>query len=358
MQQESLIQNPAIQANSVVRYRSAIWTLLILAPVISEVLSGSTRLSIIFVLIPEVMVWGCGALLCRELVRRWRGGATSLLMLGLALSIAEEFIIQQTSIAPLPFPGSNASYGRYAGVNWLYFLFMLGFESVAVVLVPVQVTELIFPDRHKQQWLRKRGIIATCIVFLIGSRIAWYGWTQQARPRLNAAPYHPPMNLILLGFAVIAVLIFMAWLLREHGHSSQTESHRPLHPSLICLIAFLLSGPWFWLITLLFVPHPGLAVWIPISAGIVWAILSYALVSYLTAAHGWRDIHRWALSFGSVLGFMAPGDISAAGWTGVDLIGKFAFQLLAVVGFLLLARKVWQRESSDPTAGESDLPRA
>ena len=87
------------------RYRGPIWTLLILAPVIGEVLSGSTRLSVLFVLIPEIMVWGGGALLCRELVRRWRAGATSLLLLGLALSIAEEFIIQQTSIAPLPFPG-------------------------------------------------------------------------------------------------------------------------------------------------------------------------------------------------------------------------------------------------------------
>jgi hypothetical protein len=78
----------------------------------------------------------------------------------------------------------------------------------------------------------------------------------------------------------------------------------------------------------------------------------------MTAAHGWRDIHRWALSFGAVLGFMVPGDMSAAGWTRVDLIGKFAFQLLAVVGFLLLARKVRRHEYADPIANELDLPRA
>ncbi len=181
------------------RYRGPIWTLLILAPVIGEVLSGSTRLSVLFVLIPEIMVWGGGALLCRELVRRWRAGGTSLLLLGLALSIAEEFIIQQTSIAPLPFPGVNSAYGRYLGVNWIYLLFMLGFESVWVVLIPVQVTELIFPNHREEPWLRKRGVIATCIAFLIGCRIAWYGWTQQARPRLHAAPYHPPAMLIVIG---------------------------------------------------------------------------------------------------------------------------------------------------------------
>ena len=143
------------------RHRAAIWTLLLLAPVIGEVLSGSTRLSFLFVLIPEIMVWGGGALLCRELVRRWRAGAVSLLLLGLALSIAEEFIIQQTSLAPLPFAGANAAYGRYFGVNWIYFLFMLGYESVWVVLVPVQVTELCFPARRELPWLSLRAIIGT-----------------------------------------------------------------------------------------------------------------------------------------------------------------------------------------------------
>jgi hypothetical protein len=75
------------------------FTLLILAPVVAEVLGGATRLSFIFVLIPEIMVWGCGALIAREVVRRWQGGWTSTLLLGLGLSIAEEFIIQQTSLS-------------------------------------------------------------------------------------------------------------------------------------------------------------------------------------------------------------------------------------------------------------------
>jgi len=347
MHLEPAIQNPISYTNPLNRYRGPIWTLLILAPFIAEVLSGSTRLSFLYVLLPEVMVWGCGALLCRELVRRWRAGATSLLMLGLALSIAEEFIIQQTSIAPLPFQGINADFGRFCGVNWLYFLFMLGFESVWVVLVPVQVTELFFPDRREQPWLRKRGIIATCIAFLVGCRIAWYGWTQQARPKLHAAPYHPPTLVIVLGLASIALLIASAWLFRDYGHSGQVASRQPASPWFTGLKSFVLSAPWFWLIGLLFVPHHGLAAWIPISAGIVWSLLSFALVLYWSAACGWRDIHRWALSFGAVLGSMALGDASAAGWTHLDLIGKFAFQLLAVVGFVLLARKVWRREAAN-----------
>ncbi len=347
MPTESIPANTSLQAPPPTRYRGPIWTLLILAPVIAEVLSGSTRLSILFVLIPEVMVWGGGALLARELVRRWRAGATSLLCLGLALSVAEEFIIQQTSIAPLPFPGANADFARLWGINWLYLLFMLGFESVWVVLIPVQVTELIFPDRREQPWLRKRGLIATCIAFLIGSRIAWYGWTQQARPRLHAAPYHPPVALILIGLASIASLVLAAYLLRGYGHAGQVTSRQPASAWLLGIKSFIFAAAWFALITLVFVPHPGLAPWIPMTAGLFWALLSFMLVRYWSASGGWRDIHRWALSCGAMLGCIAASDISSAGWTTLDLIGKFVFQFCALVGLLLLARKVWRSDKAN-----------
>jgi hypothetical protein len=44
--------------------------LLLLAPVIAEALYGAIRVSTIFILIPEIMTWGCGALLIRECVRK------------------------------------------------------------------------------------------------------------------------------------------------------------------------------------------------------------------------------------------------------------------------------------------------
>jgi hypothetical protein len=358
MPTQSVPAKTSPQAPSPTRYRGAIWTLLVLAPVIAEVLSGATRLSFLFVLIPEIMVWGGGALLARELVRRWRAGATCLLCLGLALSMAEEIIIQQTSIAPLPFIGANASYGRYAGVNWLYLLFMLGFESVWVVLVPVQVTELIFPDRREQPWLRTRGLIATCVAFPIGSFFAWYGWTQQARPRLHAAPYHPPATLILIGLASIAVLIFAAWLLRGYGHAGQVKTRQPASPWLLGIKAFIFAAAWFELIGLVFVPHSGLAIWIPLAAGCVWALISFILVRYWSAARGWGDIHRYALSFGAILGCMVMSDISSAGWTRVDLIAKFGFQLCALVALLLLAAKVWRSNPADHASCENPAARA
>ena len=45
-------------------------TLAVLSPLIAEVLSGATKFSVLFALVPEILVWGCGALVIREAVRR------------------------------------------------------------------------------------------------------------------------------------------------------------------------------------------------------------------------------------------------------------------------------------------------
>jgi hypothetical protein len=336
-------ENPAIAPSPAVRYRAPIWTLLVLAPVIAEVLSGSTRLSIIFVLIPEVMVWGVGALLCRELVRRWHAGGASLMLLGLALSVAEEFIIQQTSIAPLPFPAANAVYGRNLGVNWIYLLFMLVYESVWVVLVPVQITEMLFPTRRQKPWLRKRGIIAACIAFLVGSRVAWYGWTQQARPRLNAAPYHPPVHLLAIGFAAIVGLILAAYLLRGAGHSNYVATRRPVGPWLAGIVALILSSGWYRLMAYIFGPTPSYAFWIPLAAGVAWALFSFAVICYWSAARGWNDRHRCAISFAVIASCMWPTYLSTAGWLPFDLYGKMILNGLAVITLIVLTRAIWRR---------------
>jgi hypothetical protein len=345
MQTQSPSPNASRQTTEDARYRGPVWTLLILAPVIGEVLSGATRLSFLFVLLPEIMVWGGGALLCRELVRRWRAGALSLLLLGLALSVAEEFIIQQTSIAPLPFLGANAEYARYFGINCLYFLFMLGYESLWVVLVPVQVTELCFPSRRSHPWLRTRAIIVTCTCFLIGSILAWYGWTQQARPNLHAAPYRPPAALILLGLGAIAALVFLAWRLRRIAHPGQSITYRSPNPWLIGIVIFVWTTAWWSLMVLIFSPHPAIPAPLALLGATVWACAGFGLAGYWSTGAGWSDTHRFAAAFSATLSCMLPGYLSLAGWTRPDLIFKIAVNFCAVIGFSLLARNIHKRRS-------------
>ena len=325
------------------RFAAPIWTLILLSPFIGEVLSGSTRTSILFVYIPEVMVWGVGALLCRELVRRWQAGGISLLFMGLALSVAEEFIIQQTSLAPLPFPGSHPEYGRIWGLNLVYLLFMLGYESVWVVLVPVQLTELFFPRRAAQPWLRKRGVILACVVFLLGCRIAWYGWTQQARPRLHAAPYHPPIGLIVLGLVAIGSLIAVAYLVRGLGRPSPHDRRRTAPAWLAALTAFVMGSAWFNLIGQNFVAKPVLPFGAAILAGVAWAAVAFTLFAWWSSRQAWSELHRFAAASAATLACMATPYLTIASWPKIDLVGKIIFDALAVIGILLLAKEVFAR---------------
>jgi hypothetical protein len=320
--------------------------LVVLAPMIAEVLSGATRLSYIFVLIPEMMVWGCGALLIREVVRRWNGGGTSLLLLGLALSVAEEFIIQQTSLAPLPWLGSTHVYSRQCGVNWLFFLFMLGYESVWVVVVPVQLTELIFPERRNDLWLKTRGLVISSLVFLFGSYIAWFAWTQRARPMtFHVPPYHPSPVLIVIGALAIVALAIAAYAFRGADPKS---SGRKAPPAWIVGPAVLVMGfPWYALMTLIFAPtvKHNFSFWLPMAGGIVWAILVYLVVRYWSSSPGWSDMHRWAAVFAATLVCMIAGFSGSSNWLRMDFIAKVVLNLIAILGFILLARKTRRRET-------------
>jgi hypothetical protein len=80
-------------------------TLMVMAPLIAEVLPGATRFSALLgfpaIFVMEVLIWGTGAVLARYLVRRFRLGWFNLILLALALAVAEECLVQQTSFASL-----------------------------------------------------------------------------------------------------------------------------------------------------------------------------------------------------------------------------------------------------------------
>ena len=343
MENAATLQAQRESGKAALRFGGPIWTLILLAPFIAEVLGGSTRLSFLFVYLPEVMVWGVGALLCREMVRRWQAGATSLLLLGIGLSIAEEFVIQQTSLAPLPFPGSNASYGRLGGVNWVYFLFMLGFESVWVVVVPVQLTELAFSSSRGRPWLRIRGIVISCLVLVVGSFLAWYGWVKQALPRMHAAPYHPPLLTIALGGVSIVLLGMTAYAFRGVGGGAPKPGKVAMPPWLVLVTTFVFSAGWYCLLTLIFIPHPPVTAMEAIVAGVVWALAAYTIVRRFSSAAGWGDGHRWAAAVGAVLATMGVPYLAIGSWLRMDVIAIIVFDCSAIAGALLLGNRIRSR---------------
>lgn len=324
-----------------------VFALLLLAPVVSELLYGATRVSVIFVLIPEILTWGCGALLIRECVRRWHKGWQSMLLLGLALAVAEEVVIQQTSIAPLAGLAKDA-YGRAWGVNWVYFLWALGYETVWVVLIPVQLTELLFPARREHLWLRPRSFVFASIVFVLGAWMAWYGWTQRARVQIfHMPPYSPPPLYLLTGLAAILLLILAAYLLPPgRPRNGRFVSHPAPTPGLAGLIICALGTPWGAFVLLAYSGVPGVPFEPVLAGGLVWAALTFFLVRRWTSSSNWHDAHRLAVVFGGVVACMLGGFVvfKVGGALPLDWIGKAVLNVAAAAWLIYLARKVKHRD--------------
>src|SRR6185437_15698445 len=169
-------------------------TLMLMGPLLAEILPGATRFSSIFVLPIEMCVWGICALLIREALRRFRLGWTSLVLLGLALAVAEECLIQQTSLAPMVIHLKGLTYARAFGVNYVYFLWALIYEPVFVVFLSVNLVELIFPKGKDGLWISRGGMFVVIPLFILGSFLAWFSWTQIARVKVfHLPPFNPSL---------------------------------------------------------------------------------------------------------------------------------------------------------------------
>ena len=317
--------------------RGPIISLLVLAPIISELLYGAVRVSTLFVLIPEILTWGCGALLIRETVRRWKKGWTSMLVLGIAIAVAEEWVIQQTSIAPLVGLAKNA-YGRVWGVNWVYFLWAVGYESVWVVMLPVQLTELLFPARRSELWLRTRGFVIASIAFLMGCFLAWYGWTQRARVKIfHMPPYSPPPLYILGALVVIGVLVLAAYVAPL---PKKTREARPPAVWIVTSTIAVLASVWAAFVALGFGALPRAPYQATLAGGVAWCLLTFLLVRRWTSSSDWSDGHRFAVVLGGVLGCCVGGFVTfkSGGALRIDWIGKLMFDTAAIAWLLLIRR--------------------
>jgi hypothetical protein len=180
------------------------------------------------------------------------------------------------------------------------------------------------------------------LAFLVGSCIAWYSWTQMARPFVFHAPaYHPPALTVLLGVLAIVLLAVAAYAARGMGRTA--SSRTPPGPWMVAITVLLLGFPWYGLMVVVFGRWMDLALWIPMVTASVWGIGVYLLIGRWTTSAGWQDRHRWALSFGGLLVCMIAGFLGAPAWSRTDTIAKAVMNVIAVVCMAVLAVRIARR---------------
>jgi hypothetical protein len=313
-------------------------TLAFFAPMFAEVLPGATRFSSLFVFPIEMAVWGGGAVMARALVRSRGLGWWSLLFLGLALAVAEEFVVQQTSIAPMVIRLKGETWARAFDLNYVYLIWALIYESVWVVLLSTVATELMFRDRREQTWLNRSGFIVTAVLFLIGCFFAWFSWTQIARTKVfHQPPFTPPLHWLLFAAAAIVLLILAA--LRSPKRFV-TRTLAPPPPWLLGILSGLWAILWFGLAVLAFGIAPHLWPAAVVGAALLVTLLLLWFVPCWVADSGWSRSHDYALLAGGLCGSMAVSFVAFLGPPTIDLWFKIFVDLTAVVWLVWLGRRL------------------
>jgi hypothetical protein len=189
-----------------VRPRAPVLALLLLAPSIPELLTGSTPFSLLFQNPLQFAVqfgfdmglYGTGALLIREISVLLRKGWATVLLWGAAYGIAEEgFAVHTFFERSGPPVGALTSYGSAYGVNWLWALGLTVFHATYSIALPILVTYLAFPQARAARWLDRGNLGLMAVVYL--AVVGVFAFTVGHGPAPAAAALFLVITAVLLG---------------------------------------------------------------------------------------------------------------------------------------------------------------
>jgi hypothetical protein len=319
--------------------------LVLIAPTVAEVLFGATPITNSGALLPDVAVYGCGALLIRELVRRRGLGWLSILALGVAFGIIEEGLALGSLFNPSLFNAGDLG-GRAFGVNWVWTQWTLGYHAVWSISIPILLAELLFPTRRLEPWLGRAGIIAAGFFYVLGV-LAF-----AAIFRLVIAPgfVAPTVPFVV---AVLAVVGLVVLALRLRSGSVATEHTGPgggvPSPWLVGFLTFLAAGAWF--VPLLDLPgilRTGAWALVPMLLAATPVAVVLALIRrWSRLDSGWTDIHCLGLVMGALPASMLYGFFYVTAGSPVDRTGQAVASVAAVAFLILFARRVRSRIVSE-----------
>lgn len=247
-------------------HRSPALAILLVAPFCGEALSGSTPpLDLILPWNLALMsaLYGCGALLCREVARRFRLGLVGLCLLGAAYGVFEEGLVDRYWYYPKFWHDSGVgSYSVFWHTNVLLAVHLTAFHVAVSISCSTVVVEHLFPARREQPWTGVRGLVLAALVLGVGVPF-FYG-------EFNRGP--GAAVLVAAGglCVLLVVAAFVAPRLRRTSVARTQGSGRGLG-----LIAFTCTAAHF--VAVYSLPSTG----VPWPAGIVIAVAPIVVGIYL-----------------------------------------------------------------------------
>ena len=113
-----------------------------------------------------------GALLIREAVLRWHKGWGTVFLLGLAYGITEEGLGDNTLFnSNHGADGFLGSFGRFAGVNWVWSTGVLTFHVIYSIGLPILLLGLALPETRGKSLIGRRGIVCALLSLVASTAI-------------------------------------------------------------------------------------------------------------------------------------------------------------------------------------------
>jgi hypothetical protein len=255
---------------------SIVIALLFLPPVIAELLSGSSPPLVFFKpgsLLMLVLLYGCGALLVRELKARsnlqW-----SVILLAVAYGVVEEGIMVKSFFNPgWEDLGALSGYGMYLGVQWVWTIQLILYHATVSMLIPITIVGMLWPKYSSTPVLKKTGMTLTIIGL---SLVTIFGMIfMGARQGEKMVPFHPNPWLLIFSFGCVGLLVWLAYRYRSSRINIRTKS-------LASPLGFGAAGFFFQLFNL-FIPNWLAKAKVPAPAALSIQLIEIVLVLMFTS---------------------------------------------------------------------------
>ncbi|MET7423107.1 hypothetical protein [Dactylosporangium sp. NPDC005555] len=327
-----------------IRRMAPVAGLLVLAPFAGEFLLGNLSVRLLPAWAFLVPMYGGGALLIRELVRRTGFGWPAILLLGAAYGVIEAGLADQALFNP-SFEGHDfqaVTPVPALGISALNTMSFVTGHAVWSIALPIAVVEHLTPARRTTPWLGRAGLVGTLLLYVWGLWIIFRelyeseGFLATPAQRTGAA-------------VVAALLVAAAFVTRRPTACGPALPGGWVpRPWLAGAGGFVLSG--------VFVARP--ESWTGVWMGAALLLLAAVVVSALARRPQWTQGHHVAFAGGVLLtyawlGFvltwlMDPGD-------PVRWWGNAGFAL-AAVALLAWCERVTRRGPSTVDGQSSASP--
>jgi len=331
--------------------------LFFLAPLVGEVLAGSTPLDILgspasflTLLLLEALLYGGGAVLIRDITRRTGRGWPAILGLGLAYGVLEEGLITQSFFNP-DFLGLHLlGLGSLLGLGWVWITDLVPLHAVWSIGVPIALAELLFRDRGTEAWLGRLGLTLASALFAVGVLGMWLA--TYASERTFVAPW--PKLLGALAVVVVITQLALRLTRRSAGAGSAAVARAP--SAWLVGVSSFTAASLFMGVHQLYSAFPNLPGAVPVAVTVAVAAAMIGLVLHWSRKHGWGPVHHLALAAGALFTYAWTGFFTISLGDRLDLAGQVVADGLAVALVVVLAVQMSRNRSTAVSSPLKVLP--